>query len=178
MYVHVARTSNRTGAGVCVWRTANVFDPGAYRAWNGSGWGAATVDPYTHKVPASEEARYTCANINVGAAGGMHPNPKRFAGAWRPAGWPTHVLLNWPEGQENVVSYSFPTAAGAADGPAPFTDWASQLVSLGGWMDPHTLRGEGSIMYPSLIDHDSPGQLRLAEQPTRGAAVADSDGFR
>lgn len=64
-----------------------------------------------------------------------------------------------PGNGRSRVAYWFPSAAGRADGDAPFTSWdnAPSLLDVGAWMDPCTIGGNTlKWMYPALIDHDSP----------------------
>jgi len=168
-YGHVSRSYNKdTGAGppgiadtgICTWRTRDPLDPTSYRGWNGTGWTTVWVNPYQHKdIPEEELWMYTCKSIDTGAPT-KHANPRRFAGDWRPKDWPSHVMLGWPESHRNKLSYSFPSEVGTPGGAAPFTDWtAAEEVDISSWMDPHTIGGLGELMYPSLIDHDSPFDL-------------------
>ena len=68
------------------------------------------------------------------------------------------------------MSYTFPGASGRADGPAPFTAWApAQYLDVRAYLAPRTFGGRaGDIMYPVLLDHDSPCSLRRA--PGAGGA--------
>lgn len=165
-YGHVYRSyRNGTGAGppgtaatgVCAWRSRDPRDPASFRGWNGTAWSTEWVDPYrTGPIDPAQLWRHTCASIDTGGDGSAHPDPKVFAGAWRPAGWPTHVMLGWPSSLTETVSYAFLDGSAAPGTPAPFTAWATaQYLSVSGWLDPHTLRGLG-LRYPALIDHDSP----------------------
>lgn len=155
---------NTTGAGICQWRTSDLHDPSAYRLWNGTGFDVEVVNPYTvPPIKPEDLVKYTCKELDLGFRT-SHVNPKRIADSWRPSGFPSHVLLAWPEGgAPNQVAYSF-LPDGALDSPAPFTSWsAAQYVSFDGWADPHTVGGLGSYMYPTLIDHDSPFGLSQSQ---------------
>ena len=165
-YGHVYRSyHNDTGAGprgtvargVCVWRTRDPYDAASFVAWNGSNWSATWLNPYHHSsVPESELWKYTCASIDTGLGlegAGAHPNPKKMSGNWMAPGDPSHVMLNWPEGKGTMVSYAFSVASHEA----PFTKWSkAQMLDVSGWFDPHWWPGTVCVMYPSLIDHDSP----------------------
>ena len=171
-YGHVAREYHggtgggppgKSDSGICVWRSRDPNAPGSFEGWNGSAWSARWLNPYEQSkpVPPDDLWRYTCASIEVGGRG-SHANPKRFAGAWRPAEWPSHVLLNWPGEDKAVVSYAFPDVTGAAGGIEPFTAWGTaQELDLSGWFDPHepAICSGRDFMYPALIDHDSPFTL-------------------
>ena len=116
------------------------------------------MDPYTTSTHDLSHGDHTCAVIDTGVKGNAHPNPRKFAGAWMPDGWPSHVMLGWPETLENVVAYAFPAwERGSAEA---FTSWKpAQLLDITGWCPPSVCRGQ-ALMYPSLLDADSPfGQL-------------------
>lgn len=185
VYGHVYRHYvNGTGAGppgtsaqgVCAWRTKTPTDPASYRGWNGTHWSTLWVDPYTHPVPSDELWKHTCATIDTGlgvTGDGAHPNPKKLAGDWVPDAWPSHVMLNWPEGTPYQVSYSFPEPTPAA----PFTAWSpAELLHLEGWFDPHWWLPTG-IMYPALLDHDSPFGLLVEGSGPEDEADALSYGL-
>lgn len=89
--------------------------------WNGTAWDTRWIDPYgiDGSVPEDELWRYTCQTIDTGGDGSHHPNPKQLARkllASKPD-WPEYVMLGWPEGRANIVSYSFPSAAGGKHTP-------------------------------------------------------------
>lgn len=66
-------------------------------------------------------------------------------------------MLGWPEGESNTVSYSFPDWNGAS--AAPFTRWSeAQYLNIADWIPPQ-LRGCGVLMYPSILDAQSPFSL-------------------
>lgn len=56
-------------AGVCVMRTADIADPGAWRAWSGSAFDVRFINPYQAAV--AEPARHVCAP--VGSLPGAFP---------------------------------------------------------------------------------------------------------
>jgi hypothetical protein len=106
---------------VCVFRSANPIDPRSYRGWNGTAWATAWVNPYTDDQHDLNAGDHTCAVVPT-AGTSAHPNPRQFSGDWMPPGWPSHVMLGWPEGSKNRVAYAFPDwAVGSA---APFTSWS------------------------------------------------------
>ena len=164
---------NNTGAGppgtaatgTCVYRTPTPLDPASFRGWNGSAWSTVWVDPATTAVEPGDLWRHTCANIDVGGVGigdggSSHWNPKRLISAG--GKWPSHVMTGLPgQGHGARVSYAFPAAEGAVDGPAAFTAWTPPAyLDLQDWLDPHLFGGE--LMYPALIDHASPFALSAA----------------
>ena len=142
-------------SGVCAFRTRDPWNPRSFRGWNGSHWAASWVDPYTATPHELATGDHTCAVVGTGTPHNGHPNPRKFAGSWMPqGGWPSHVMLGWPEGSENVVSYAFP--GWVAGSPAPFTAWEpAQLLDITGWCPPGICAGQ-SLMYPALLDADSP----------------------
>jgi hypothetical protein len=157
-YGHVMQVSAGADAadksydGTCAWRTKNLNDPGAYRGWNGSGWHTTWIDPY--QTP-GRDGDHSCLPIDTGTQHNAHASVRTFAGgSWRPEGWPSHLMMGWPEGTTDTVGYSFP--AWETGSAAPFTEWApAQYLDIGDWVPPQ-LRGCGRLMYPSLLDADSP----------------------
>jgi len=146
--------ADTSATGVCAFRTPNIFDPRAFRGWNGSAWAVTWVDPYTASPQELTTGDHTCAVIGAGTS---HPNMRRFAGDWRPTDWPSHILLGWPEGAKNKLSYSFPAWGSKSD--AAFTQWSTaQIVDVGGWLNPEIF-GPAHLMYPALFDADSPFKL-------------------
>jgi len=170
--VNVGANISKGTSGICAWRTHNLTDPAAYRGWNGSGWHATWVDPYATAV-GSVPGDHTCAPIDTGTAHNGHASVRTFAGDdWRPEGWPSHLMLGWPgKGKgPNKVSYAFPAwQRGGGDGTAPFTSWsAAQYLDISDWVPPE-LQGCGPLMYPSLLDADSPFNLAGTKDGTTGA---------
>lgn len=143
-------------SGVCVFRSANPADPRSFRGWNGTAWATRFVDPYTDSKHDLESGGHTCAVVPT-AGSSAHPNPRKFGGDWMPSGWPSHVMLGWPEGAKNRVSYAF--SDWASGSPAPFTAWSQpQFLDITGWVPPAISTGE-DLMYPALLDCDSPFEL-------------------
>lgn len=197
-YGHVSRyepsPTSKAGVpskGVCAWRTTTPHNAASYRGWNGSSWSTEWINPYSAapgKLAPSERWRYTCASINTGGDGSTHPQPKKFASAggggsadWRPAGWPSHVMIGWPTGahavhanrfKQQTISYAFsppsPAAdSGSSDSPANnnnsysndprFTTWEpAQCLAVQEWLDPRHFGAGWTMLYPTIIDHDSP----------------------
>eukprot|EP00035_Acanthoeca_spectabilis_P006450 m.124750 g.124750 ORF g.124750 m.124750 type:complete len:588 (-) comp13511_c0_seq1:2585-4348(-) len=161
--------------GVCVWRTTDLWDPSAYRGWNGSAWSSIWADPYTQSI-GKDLSRYTCASINTGGDGSSHPSPRRFSPALHAAGWPSHTLFGWPAGPSggHAVSYSFPAWQ---SGDAPYTNWTtSSFVNLTGWFDPELFGPQRTafMRYPTLLDSDSPFSLARDAARDDPDAVADA----
>lgn len=171
--------NDATNTGTCAWRTRDVTDPGAYRGWNGSGWHTTWIDPYT----TSEAGDHVCAPIDTGTAGNSHASVRTFEGADWPAGWPSHLMLGWPDSIASTVGYAFPgwktAKGGSSDRPGdiaasaePFTTWdAAQYFSVEDWTPPE-LKGCGDLMYPSLLDADSP--FSLAKSAAAAAAASQT----
>jgi hypothetical protein len=106
---------------VCVFRSPNPSDPKSYRGWNGTAWATTWVNPYTDDQHDLDVGDHTCAVVAT-AGTSAHPNPRQFSGDWIPPGWPSHVMLGWPEGSKNQVAYAF--SDWAVDSTAPFTSWS------------------------------------------------------
>jgi len=155
-----ASASAPNSTGVCAFRTDDVFDPRAFRGWNGTAWATTWVDPYTTD-PSTLDLGHSCAVVDTGFAGNGHPSVRTFAGDWRPMDWPTHVMTGWPEGKPNHVAYAYP--AWRPGSPAAFTAWdAAQYLDVTGWLPPSltsTCAATMSLMYPSLLDVDAPFAL-------------------
>jgi hypothetical protein len=90
-------------------------------------------------------------------------------------GWPTHVMTGL-KGGVGGVSYFFPVKGGEAGGAAPFTAWAPNAeaahkqVNVEAWLNPCGVGGgKYDLMYPNLLDHDSPFGL------SAGGESADDD---
>ena len=150
------------GDGTCVFRSADLSDPTSLRGWNGTAWSTQWVNPYEVQTPESELWRRTCQDVSLSPAGApldgvSHLHAKRFAGPLaETAGWPSHVILGLAGGSARAF---FP-AWGAA---APFTAWvppegASATVKVEEWTDP-CAGISGAMMYPNLLDADSPFNL-------------------
>eukprot|EP00947_MAST-08B_sp_MAST-8B-sp1_P001548 g1548.t1 len=120
----------------------------------------------------------------AGAAAAADTAPAAAAAAPFGEDWPTHVMFGWPEGKAQVVSYSFASVRAAGGGrrrrtrrihdeAQPFTEWSpAQYLDVSDWLDPHTLKGL-KLMYPVLLDDDSPFTLRSKRQQDPVQAAAD-----
>lgn len=148
------RASDTNTTGICAFRTRNLGDPQSFRGWNGTSWSVIWVNPYSASPAVLAVGGHVCTVINPGSRN-SHPSARRFAGDWRPAGWPSHLLLGWVG---TKVTYSFPAwDERALD--APFTAWTDEsYMDITSWMDPMLFHGQ-PLMYPSLLDHDSPFEL-------------------
>ena len=47
-----------------------------------------------------------------GGKGNGHPQMRELAGEWRAEGWPSHVMLGWPEGGGQKIAYAYPAEGG------------------------------------------------------------------
>ena len=113
-----------------------------------------------YRQPGAVSKQMLCRPITAGFEGNAHPQLRRLAGAaLEKEGWPLHLMLGWPEGGGTKFAYAFPKQRNQSASPSPFTEWAEAVeVDIGGWMDPTIFAG-GAIMYPSLLDADSPFTL-------------------
>jgi hypothetical protein len=89
------------------------------------------------------------------------------------------------------AAYFFPSEAESTRGPAPFSAWEAgryptkgtrKMIDLDGWLDPCHISCF-SMMYPNLLDHDSPfglshpqQQIAVEEADADGARAADNSG--
>lgn len=173
-YAHVSRNyvagtgagpPGTSASGTCVFRTRDLEDPTSLRGWNGSAWSTQWVNPYEVDTAAENLWKRTCANIHIEPGGravpASHLHVKKFAGELAQIqGWPTHVMSGLTGGMGGAA-YFFPVR-----GAAPFTTWTSNaeattheppIVDVEAWMDPCTIGGQKyKMMYPNLLDHDSP----------------------
>jgi hypothetical protein len=182
-YAHVQRHFNAgTGggppgvsdSGTCAIRSQNLDDPRSWRGWNGSHWSTEWVNPYNVDTAASELWQRTCADISLAGISSSHVSVKKFAGPLtKISGWPTHAMSGLVGGRGGAAYY-FPAANASADSDAAFTAWESstdaarRVVDVQAWMDPCSIGGGMyDLMYPALIDHDSP--FRLADDAAAAA---------
>jgi len=128
-----SNSSSSATSGVCAFRTNDLSDPKAFRGWNGTHWATTWVNPYKAASPQDLAAGdHTCTVISTGLDRNGHPSVREFGGSLaRLPGWPTHLMLGWPEGGRRKVSYAFPawqnaasaataaTTAGLAQPPPP-----------------------------------------------------------
>eukprot|EP01046_Picozoa_sp_COSAG06_P032674 COSAG06_NODE_3283_length_5558_cov_2.577761_6_plen_601_part_00 len=204
-YSHVSRSYKAgtgegppgTAGGTCVFRARDLGDPSGFRGWNGTAWSTSWVDPYKVSTPSDQLWRRTCQSISLSSAqeeeeeegtpvSASHLHVKKFAGELTDiAGWPTHVMSGLLPGAGGAA-YFFPSEAGSVRGPAPFSAWEAgrfptkghtrKMIDLDGWLDPCHMSGF-SMMYPNLLDHDSPfGLSQPQQQMVAGEAVGNSGG--
>ena len=160
-------------SGVCAFRVPadSVGDPKAFRGWTGTGWNKQFKDPYI------ATATQVCKPIVAGFEGNAHPQLRRLTGKalierQRKDGWPTHLMLGWPENVKGTeFAYAYPKnwrGNNQSAEEAPFTEWTEAVtVDVGPWIDPSSHLFP--IMYPSILDADSP--FSLSAMP--GASKAD-----
>lgn len=151
-------SSDTSTNGVCAFRSDDIFDPRSFRGWNGSAWTTTWVDPYTASADDLATGDHTCAVIQAGFKGNGHPNMRKFAGDWRPEGWPSDIMLGWPEaGKSNKLAYAYPAWTFGSD--SKYTEWSdAQYMDITEWLDPEIF-GASQLMYPSFLDADSPFTL-------------------
>jgi hypothetical protein len=125
--------------GNCLLRTPHVASPDAWRAWDGTGFTATFIDPYTQHA---DPAPHVCAPVATGALR-----------------WPvTSLVRHAPSGQFVALMLN-----GARNGGVMYATSADLLH----WSDPAPLLpgvGQGAwscedpapIAYPSLLDPASP----------------------
>ena len=150
-------------SGICAFRTHDLSDPRAFRGWNGSEWSVEWADAFTTPPSVLASGQRVCAPLQPtpGGKGNGHPQMRELAGDWRPDGWPSHIMLGWPEGGGQKIAYAYPeTEPGSANSESgAFTRWTEATqVDLRGWISGDLSGGE-NLMYPSLLDADSPFAL-------------------
>jgi len=153
-------SSSRTNAtqplGMCAFRTDSLGMPAAYRGWAGkaAGFVSRWPDPYT---PAQEESGTTAPSACLPIAHkGSHPSPRKLVGlrgdgsGGGGAPPPAHMLFSdWGSG---LVASSW---SWEADFAQAVTSWSEpSLLDLE--LDRHVV-GAGTVDYPTILDHNSPG---------------------
>lgn len=141
--LHMFAFATRAGAqapGNCLLRTTRIADPGAWRAWDGTGFGASFIDPYARPA---DPAGHVCAPVGAGRLR-----------------WPVTSLVR--HGQSGLFLAFMQDGSRGAGGfwyatSADLVHWSepAQLmpaVGLGAWQpgDPPPLA------YPSVLDPSSP----------------------
>jgi hypothetical protein len=125
--------------GNCLLRTDTLADPAAWRAWDGHGFGAGFVDPYTsHDDP----AQHVCTPVGVGKLR-----------------WPvTSLVRHGPTGLFIAVMMNAARDGGVFVATSPdLLVWSDPVrlwpaVGSGGWM----CGDAPPVAYPSLLDPNSP----------------------
>ena len=161
-YGLVSRIDAESGVGLCAFRTTNLSDPKSFLRWNGTAWGASFVNPYNatesggdHECAAVVQSSHASVRRLVPSA--TLPSSSTFSGTW-----PKYVMITWGAGAEFEYSFSNWSSLNASTGGIndpvqPFTSWTDPVtVNISGWLDPHTLAGYGTFLYPSMLDVDSP----------------------
>lgn len=172
---------NTIGRGTCVVRINDPYEASSLRGWNGSHWSTEFVDPYRVETQLEDLWKRTCQAILLDGTdtggrgrGVSHLHVKKFARSWLAKqqrydrGWPSYVMTGLTAGGQAVVYFP------AWDGhdyhidddfddeklaKAPFSAWTSHdasPVDLSEWTDPCFPELTAPMMYPNLIDHDSP----------------------
>lgn len=150
---------NGTGkAGICLWRSNNVTDPGSWRGWDGASFSVTSVDPYVSPSGAS------CVPTG--------PHELRFNLVW------ADVLGCW---------LSVGLGAGPSGAPAFVYATSSDLFQWSDLALLRYVEASPSVypqqVYPSLLDLDLPGVdanfMRVGSTPhlyyTRKNADDDRD---
>lgn len=167
-YGLVSRIDAESGVGLCAFRTTNLSDPRSFLRWNGTAWGASFVNPYSdtkesgdgHECASVVESSHASVRrLAPSAATVPSSSPSTFSGTW-----PEYVMVTWGAGAGFEYSFSNWSSHNSSAGGAgnnetgqPFTSWTDPVeVNITGWLDPHTLAGYGTFLYPSIIDVDSP----------------------
>lgn len=126
-------------AGNCLLRTDQIADPAAWRAWDGAGFGATFINPYTSS--ASREA-HVCAPVGVGRL------------RWPVTGLVRHV----PSGLFVAVMMDAMRDGGVSYATSPdLIAWSSPVKLMSGLGEGKYQCGDPApIAYPSLLDSRSP----------------------
>lgn len=110
--------------GICLYRTSNVFDPGAWRAWDGTGFTVAARDPYR-----SDAAPVPCRPVK---------NLPVVVGS---------LTRHVPSGRYLAI-YDLGGEAAAPDGRVAYS-WSDDLVD---WTPPQTLMRHATMWSRSCSD--------------------------
>ena len=150
--------------GNCPFRTTNVFDRHAYRAWNGSHFSVPWADPYT------SAAGGLCQPLPLYDAG-SHPSLRRLVGL--PDHWPSFLHLNVDGhlGENGQCGYAF---SEQRDFAGAITSWDSYNRTLDLGVD-RFLTLYGHVQYTSLLDVSSPNMgVYAAGGDARGTVEGNS----
>jgi hypothetical protein len=150
--------------GNCPFRTTNVFDRHAYRAWNGSHYSVHWADPYTSTTGG------LCQPL-PGYSSGSHPSLRRLVGL--PDHWPDfiHLTIDGHLGEAGQCAYAF---SSQGDFAAAITSWDNQNRTLDLGVDRYLTVG-GAVQYTSLLDTSSPALgVSAAGGDTRGTVEGNS----
>ncbi len=129
--------------GTCVMRTNNLGDPASWRAWDGSGYNLTMRSPYTVGGQPAPTGLRPCTPVAPETIGSLHGS------------------LTWNNYLERYVlvgNYASGSTCGSfLSYSADLLRWSRPQLLLEGTLPyPPCERPEGSFIYPSLIDHESP----------------------
>ena len=132
--------------GQCVMRSEDLADPSSWRAWDGTGYNLPMPSPYDAQGKPAPTGRPACTPVSPGTIAGMggsltfNTYLERFIlvgnGVFSPAGTP--VCGSWFSLSTDLLHWSAPQLLMPGKLPYPPCDAGTP---------------EGSLIYPSLIDH-------------------------
>ncbi|MCL4795789.1 MAG: hypothetical protein KJZ84_14605 [Bryobacteraceae bacterium] len=147
--------------GVCLMRTAELSDPSSWRAWDGRSFGLTMWSPYARDGAPSPTGLPPCAFVDQRTIGDLHGSLtyNAYLGRWLLVGSGVRMV-----NRQTVCGTYFSTSV-------DMLNWAAPQLLLPGKL-PHPPCAEpgqpdGSLIYPSLIDHadDSPNFENTGQTP-------------
>jgi hypothetical protein len=135
--------------GVCLMRTSDLEDRKSWRAWDGSSFSVAFVDPYAADIGAPSS--HVCAPVGEGRMGGFIASVTKH----RPTGAYVALMATTrpsPTGGKPISGIFFATSTDLINWSTP-----TLLLDLPMQFD-FTCSDEAAYFYPSLLDPDSPSR--------------------
>lgn len=131
--------------GMCLWRTDDVSNPGAWRGWDGRSFALTMRDPYR---AAPQLSPPLCAPV-LGPHMRMGWTYNTVAGAYVATGIGSAVP---PNGTQRVDAVVYATST-------DMVHWGEETFLMPLHASPYGTRGyEGQVNYPVLLDAGSPGR--------------------
>jgi hypothetical protein len=130
--------------GVCVMRTSDLTDPSSWRAWNGTSYSTRFINPYVDGSPPED---HVCTPVSPEQIGNMSSSLSwnTYLQKWLLVG---SIDIEDPDG--NRPGFYWSTSA-------DLINWSPSRQLVSGELPwSHTCGDEDPILYPSLLDPDSP----------------------
>jgi uncharacterized protein (TIGR03437 family) len=134
--------------GVCLMRTPDLSDPASWRAWDGRGFDLTMRSPYMRDGSPAPTGLPACAFVDQRTIGDLHGSLtyNEYLGRWLLAGTAAQTL-----DRQTTCGFYFSTSTNLLEWTRP------QLLLPGKLPHPPCAQpgdADGSLIYPSLIDHE------------------------
>lgn len=134
--------------GVCLMRTATLGDPASWRAWDGRAFQLTMNSPYARDGSPAPTGQPPCAFVDQRTIGDLHGSLtyNEYLGRWLLAGSTVQMIDRQP-----ACGFYFSTSADLLEWTRPQLLLPAKLPH-----PPCAAPGDpnGSLIYPSLIDHE------------------------